>query len=134
MHTLDWFRHQQQGPEVINQAIKFSPRDPRLENMYFYKAHMQFHLLEFEQSLATTKRMSGVLTNDTWRMFYHLIRAANQAQLDRKENALQSVQSALEINPKLSIGGMKVRFEGSKNHPENRRFWLESLAKAGIPG
>jgi TolB-like protein/DNA-binding winged helix-turn-helix (wHTH) protein len=132
-HTLDWFRHQQQGLSVINQAIRLSPRDPRLENMLFYKAHMLFHLLKFEESIETTKQMSGVLTTDTWRVFYHLMRAANQAQLNRKEEALLSVQAALKLNPRLSISAMKIRFEGSKNHPENRRFWLESLQKAGIP-
>lgn len=132
-HTLDWFRHQKKGLLEINRAIKLSPRDPRLESMLFYKAHMQFHLFEFEDSLITTKAMSGVLTSDTWRVFYHLMRAANQAQLNRNDVAKQSVEAALEINPKLTLSAMRKRFEGSKNHPENRRFWLESLEKAGIP-
>ena len=132
-HTLDWFRHQKKGLLEINRAIKLSPRDPRLENIFFYKAHMQFHLFEFENSLITTKAMSGVLTSDTWRVFYHLIRAANQAQLNRDLAAKQSVEAALKINPKLTISAMRKRFEGSKNHPENRRFWLASLEKAGIP-
>jgi Flp pilus assembly protein TadD len=55
-HTLDWFRHQKQALFEINKAIKLSPRDPRLENMLFYKTHIQFHLFEFENSLATTKK------------------------------------------------------------------------------
>lgn len=132
-HTLDWFRHQEQGLSEIIQAIKLSPRDPRLENMLFYKAHMQFHLHQYEASLETTNLMSGALTSETWRMFYHLIRAANQAQLNQQQAAAQSVEAALRINPKLSISAMGKQFESSKNHPENRRFWLESLEMAGIP-
>ena len=44
-----------------------------------------------------------------------------------------TIQAALSINPKLSLSAIKKRFEGSNNHPENRRFWLESLEKAGLP-
>ncbi|MFT7673978.1 MAG: tetratricopeptide (TPR) repeat protein, partial [Gammaproteobacteria bacterium] len=132
-HTLDWFRHQIPALPEINKAIKLSPRDPRLENMLFYKAHIQFHLFEFENSLTTTKEMSGVLTTDTWRVFYYLMRAANQAQLGRNDSAKQSIQAALKVNPKLTLSAMRKRFKSSKNHPENRRFWLESLEKAGLP-
>ena len=131
-HTLDWYRHQQLALPQINQAIKLSPRDPRLENMYFYKAHIQFHLLEFDASLETTKKMSGVLTTDIWRAFYFLIRAANLAQLERIEEAGQNIQLALEINPRLSLSAIRKRFEGSKNRPDNRKFWLDSLEKAGL--
>jgi tetratricopeptide (TPR) repeat protein len=117
----------------INQALKLSPRDPRLENMYFYKAHILFHLHQYEQSLETTRKMSGVLTTDIWRIFYHLVRAANFAQLEQFEAAQGSVNAALKINPKLSLSAMRKRFEGSNNHPENRNFWLASLRKAGLP-
>jgi tetratricopeptide (TPR) repeat protein len=106
-HTLDWFRYQKQALPEINEAIKLSPRDPRLENMLFYKAHIQFHLLEFEDSLSTTKEMSGVLTTDTWRVFYHLMRAANQARLGRNDSAKKSIQAALKVNPKLTLSAMR---------------------------
>ncbi|WP_181389731.1 tetratricopeptide repeat protein [Leucothrix pacifica] len=132
-HTLDWFRHQDRALPEIEQAIKLSPRDPRLQNMYFYKVHILFHLKAFEHSLEATRGMSAALTTDTWRMYYHLMRAANFAQLDRTKDAEKSIQSALKINGKLSVAAMRKKFEGSKNHPENRRFWLESLAKAGLP-
>jgi len=132
-HTLDWFRHQQKALPEINQALKLSPRDPRLENMYFYKAHILFHLHQYEQSLETTRKMSGVLTTDVWRTFYHLMRAANFAQLEQFEEAQGNINAALKINPKLSLSAMRKRFEGSNNHPENRNFWLASLHKAGLP-
>lgn len=132
-HTLDWFRHQKQALPEINQALKLSPRDPRLENMLFYKAHIQFHLLDFGGSLATTKEMSGVLTTNTWRVFYYLIRAANLAQLGRQSEAEENIQAALTVNPRLNLSAMRKKFEGSKNHPENRRFWLTSLELAGLP-
>ena len=131
-HTLDWFRYQEKALPEINQAIKLSPRDPRLENMYFYKAHILFHLHQYEQSLEATRKMSGVLTTDIWRTFYYLVRAANFAQLDRLEEAGESINAALEINPKLSLSAIRKRFEGSKNHPDNRKFWLTSLEKAGL--
>ena len=132
-HTLDWFRYQDKALPEIEQAIKLSPRDPRLQNMYFYKAHILFHLKAFESSLEATRDMSAALTTDTWRMYYHLMRAANFAQLDQADKAKSSIIGALEINSKLSIAAMRKKFEGSKNHPDNRRFWLESLAKAGLP-
>jgi hypothetical protein len=82
---------------------------------------------------ALTKEMSGVFTTDTWRVFNQLMRAVNQAQLGRSDIAKQSIQAAIKVNPKLTISAMRNKFEGSKNHPENRRFWLESLIKAGLP-
>lgn len=132
-HTLDWFRHQDKALPVINEAIRLSPKDPRLENMYFYKSHIQYHLKKYEESLETSRKMSGVLTTDTWRVFYHLIRAANFAQLNKNQEAKNNIIAALSINSKLSLTAMKKRFEGSKNHPENRRFWLAGLKKAGLP-
>jgi len=131
-HTLDWFRHQDRALPEINQALKLSPRDPRLQNMYFYKAHIQFHLFDFEGALATTEKMSGAITNETWRVYYHLMRAANFAQLGQLPEANKNIEQALAINPNLSLKAMRKQFAGSHNHPENRRFWLESLAKAGL--
>lgn len=132
-HTLDWFRQQERALPEIKQAIRLSPRDPRLQNMYFYQAHILFHLKDFTASLEATRHMSGAITTDTWRMFYHLMRAADFAQLEQLEQAKTHVKSAREINPKMSIAAMRKKFEGSKNHPENRRFWLESLMMAGLP-
>ena len=43
----------------FDESIRLSPRDPRLEVMYFYKAHILFHLREFEASLAAAKEMAG---------------------------------------------------------------------------
>jgi len=132
-HTLDWFRHQNLALPEINLAIKLSPRDPRLQNMYFYKAHILFHLFDHKASLKATSNMSGAITNDTWRMYYHLMRAANFAQLNDDKQASENIQEAISINPKISLSAMRKKFENSKNHPENRLFWLESLAKAGLP-
>ncbi|PPI84535.1 hypothetical protein KEHDKFFH_09710 [Marinobacter maroccanus] len=132
-HTLDWFRHQDRALAEIEEAIRLSPRDPRLEMMFFYHAHILFHLGDYSGSLAATDRMAGALTNDTWRTFYHLIRAANFASMDRKNEAKMEVQSAQAIAPQLSIASMRKRFEGGHNHPENRRVWLEALRKAGVP-
>lgn len=132
-HTLDWFRHQKRALIEIEEAIRLSPRDPRLEMMHFYHAHILFHLGDYAGSLAAADRMAGALTNDTWRKFYHLIRAANFAFMGRKNEAMVEVQSARTIAPNLSIASMRKRFEGGHNHPENRRVWLEALRKAGMP-
>lgn len=132
-HTLDWFRHQKRALSEIEEAIRLSPRDPRLEMMFFYHAHILFHLGDYTDSLAAADRMAGALTNDTWRTFYHLIRAANFASMGRKNEAMMEVQSARALAPQLSIASMRKRFEGGHNHPENRRIWLEALRKAGMP-
>ncbi len=132
-HTLDWFRQQERALPEILEAIRLSPRDPRLQMMLFYKSHILFHLRDFEASLAAAKEMSSAMKTPTWRTFYHLIRAANLAQLGRSNEAKAEIESALTLNPKLSLASMRRRFEGSHNHPENRRIWLDSLRKAGLP-
>ncbi len=132
-HTLDWFRYHKRALTEIEEAIRLSPLDPRLEMMFFYHAHILFHLGDYAGSLAAADRMAGTLTNDTWRKFYHLIRAANFAFMGRKNEAMVEVQSARIIAPQLSIASMRKRFEGGHNHPENRRVWLEALRKAGMP-
>ena len=131
-HTLDWFRQQKRALPEILEAIRLSPRDPRLQLMFFYKAHILYHLRDFEASLAAAKEMSSALTSDTWRIKYHLIRAANLALLGRSGEAKAEIESARALNPKLSLAGLRRRFEGSHNHPENRRIWLDSLRKAGL--
>ena len=131
-HTLDWFRQQERALPEILEAIRLSPRDPRLQMMLFYKSHILFHLRDFEASLAAAKEMSSAMKTPTWRTFYHLIRAANLAQLGRSVDAKAEIESALALNPKLSLASMRRRFEGSHNHPENRRIWLDSLRKAGL--
>jgi len=131
-HTLDWFRQQERALPEILEAIRLSPRDPRLQMMLFYKSHILFHLRDFEASLAAAKEMSSAMKTPTWRTWYHLIRAANFAQLGRSSEAKAEIESALTLNPKLSLASMRRRFEGSKNHPENRRIWLDSLRKAGL--
>lgn len=132
-HTLDWFRKHELALPQIELAIRLSPHDSQLQNMYFYKAHTLYHLRRYEESLDTTREMSGTLSAQTWRVMYYLIRAANLAELGRAADAKEAAIAAVQLNPKLSITAMKTQFEGSKNHPENRRIWLESLRKAGIP-
>jgi adenylate cyclase len=112
-HTLDWFRRQDRAlPEII-EAIRLSPRDPRLQMMFFYKSHILFHLGDHEASLRAAKEMSSALTTDTWRTRYHLIRAANFAQLERGAEAEAEIRDARELVPKLSLATLRRRFEGS---------------------
>ena len=110
-----------------------SPRDPRLQMMFFFKAHILFHLNQFDASLAATREMSGVLTSKTWRINYHLVRAANLAELGRTHEAKEEIDNVLSINPKLSLSFISQLFGIAKNHPENRKAWLASLRKAGMP-
>jgi TolB-like protein/DNA-binding winged helix-turn-helix (wHTH) protein/Flp pilus assembly protein TadD len=131
-HTLDWFRQQTRALPQIEQAIRLSPRDPLLQNMYFYKGHILFHLGRFEESLEAARIMGSVVSSPTWQVFHHLLRAANLAELGRLEEARLAIDQALSINPNLSLANMRRQFEGSKNHPENRRAWLAGLKKAGL--
>ncbi|MEM8836549.1 MAG: winged helix-turn-helix domain-containing protein [Pseudomonadota bacterium] len=132
-HTYDWFRMQDKALPEIEIAIKLSPRDPMLQNMYFYKGHILFHLGRYEDALEAARQLGVVATSKTWRLFHYLLRAANFAELEKSEEALDAVEAALRINPKLSISAMQRQFAGSKNHPENRKVWLASLKKAGVP-
>ena len=132
-HTLDWFRFQEKALPEVNLALQLSPRDPLLQNMYFYKGHILFHLNRHEEALETATNLGAVATSKTWQMYYHLLRAANLAQLGRENQAQEAVDAALALNPNLSITAMKRQFAGAKNHPDNRRIWLASLQKAGVP-
>lgn len=132
-HVLDWFRQQERALPQILEAIRLSPRDPRLQMMFFYKAHILFHLHDYERSLEAAKDMSSALTSDIWRAFYHKIRAANLAQLGRAEEARAEIDKALAVKPDLSIKTIGRMFNIANNHPDNRKFWLESLRKAGMP-
>lgn len=132
-HTLDWFRFQERALPQIEMALKLNPRDPLLQNMYFYKGHILFHLGRHEEALEAARQLGTVAISNTWRVFHHLLRAANLIELDRSQDAKGAIGSALAINPNLSISAMRRQFAGSRNHPENRRAWLESLNKAGLP-
>ncbi len=132
-HTLDWFRIQKRALPQIEMALKLSPRDPLLQNMYFYKGHILFHLGRHEEALEAARQLGTVATSNTWRVFYHLLRAANLTELNRQPEAQTAIDAALAINPNLSISAMRRRFAGSRNSPENRRIWLASLKKAGLP-
>jgi TolB-like protein/DNA-binding winged helix-turn-helix (wHTH) protein/tetratricopeptide (TPR) repeat protein len=132
-HTLDWFRFQDRALPQIEMALQLSPRDPLLQNMYFYKGHILFHLGRHEEALDAARQLGTVATSNTWRVFHHLLRAANLIELDRPEDASDAIGVALAINSNLSVSAMQRQFAGSRNHPENRRIWLESLRKAGLP-
>lgn len=132
-HTYDWFRMQERALPQINMAIKLSPRDPLLQNMYFYKGHILFHLGRYEDALGAARELGALATSNAWRVFYHLLRAANLTELDRHKEAQDAIKDALFINPNLSVSAMQRQFAGSKNDPENRRIWLSSLKNAGLP-
>ena len=132
-HTYDWFRMQDLALPQIEMAIRLSPRDPMLQNMYFYKGHILFHLGRYEEALDAARQLGAVATSNTWRVYHQLLRAANLIELDRSDEASKAIDAALVINPNLSISAMRRQFAGSKNHPENRRIWLESLKSAGMP-
>lgn len=132
-HTLDWFRFQDRALPQIEMALRLSPRDPLLQNMYFYKGHILFHLGRHKDALEAARQLGTVATSNTWRVFHHLLRAANLIELERHQDAKSAIDSALAINPKLSVTAMRRQFAGSRNHPENRRAWVESLKKAGLP-
>jgi len=132
-HTLDWFRHQKRALPQILEAIRLSPRDPRLQVMFFIKAHILFHLGNYDASLDAAREMSGVLTSKTWRWNYHLMRAASLAELGRADEARAEIENARAVNPKLSLAFIRQMFNIANNHPDNRRAWLKSLAKAGMP-
>lgn len=132
-HTLDWFRFQDRALPQIEMALRLSPRDPLLQNMYFYKGHILFHLGRHKEALEAARQLGTVATSNTWRVFHHLLRAANLIELDQRLEAKGAIDLALAINPKLSVSAMQRQFAGSRNHPENRRAWLVSLKKAGLP-
>ncbi len=132
-HTYDWFRMQDRALPEIEMAIRLSPRDPMLQNMYFYQGHILFHLGRYEEALDAARQLGAVATSNTWRLFHHLLSAATLAEMGKQDEAQEAVNDALEINPRLSISAMRRQFAGSKNHPENRRIWLASLQKAGVP-
>jgi hypothetical protein len=47
--------------------------------------------------------------------------------------ARSAIESARSINPELSLATVSQMFNIANNHPDNRKFWLASLRKAGMP-
>ncbi len=92
-----------------------------------------FQLGRHEDVLEAARQMGAVVTSNTWRLYHQLLRAASLAELGRSEDASEAVEAALSINPNLSISAMRRQFAGSNNHPENRKVWLASLKRAGVP-
>jgi tetratricopeptide (TPR) repeat protein len=109
------------------------PTRSPITNNVFFKAHILFHLNDFETSLDASREMSSALTSDAWRVDYHLVRAANLAEIGRKEEAETEIAKSRALNPKLSLEFIKKLFGIANNHPDNRKAWLESLRKAGMP-
>ena len=101
--------------------------------MFFFKAHILFHLNQHQASLAASREMSSVLTSNPWRINYHLVRAANLAELGRTKEAKEEIENVLAINPNISLSFISQLFGIAKNHPDNRKAWLASLRKAGMP-
>jgi TolB-like protein/Flp pilus assembly protein TadD len=131
-HTLDWFRHQERALPEIETAIRLSPRDPLLQNMFFYKAHILFHLQRHEEALEAIDAMGAVVSSGPWEIFYNLMRAAVLAELDREVEARAAIDAARQLDPSLTLTALKSRFDRSNNHPDNRAIWLASLQKAGL--
>ena len=60
-------------------------------------------------------------------MNYHLIRAANLAEIGRKAEAQAQAEIAesRKLNPKLSLAFIKKLFGIANNHPENWRAFAK---------
>ncbi len=62
------------------------------------------------------------------------MRAAVLAELGRSDKAGAAIDAATQLDPSLTLTGLKARFDRSNNHPDNRAIWLASLEKAGLSG
>ena len=88
---------------------------------------------EFEATLDSSNAMGAVVSSGPWELYYHLMRAAALAELDRGVEAQAAIDAAIVLNPSLSLTTLQARFDRSQNHPENRALWLAALEEAGLP-
>jgi tetratricopeptide (TPR) repeat protein len=115
------------GIEWGERALRLSPFDPMRFGMCFAIAVSHFQRGEHEQAAEWARQVFQA--NPNW-SYAHVLRAATQARLGRRDAAREAASRVLELQPGFTIGGMVA---AAGYHPSLAQPLSEALRVAGLP-
>jgi TolB-like protein len=124
--VLNFWGDPEGGLEKIEDALKIESFPP--PNWQLWAGHSQFLLHQYAQALPKFKLM------EEWApkfVFVHVLLACTYVELERLEDARNSIKTLLEISPQYSVKDAARIFPYRKE--EDRNLVLDSLRKAGLP-
>jgi tetratricopeptide (TPR) repeat protein len=110
----------------LKRAIRLNPFPPYY--YYFHLGRCYLRTGKYEYALAEFKKMLQRAPNSS---LAHGFLAVTYAQLDRVEEARASAKKALEINPNMSVSGLR-QFWPYKTQ-DGMNVAMEAMRKAGFP-
>jgi len=113
---------------TTRQAVEMSPRDPML--WAFTVVHALTHILSEEYEAALDWANRTLLIPNAASYWPHAVRAAALANLDRLDEAKQSLALAMQAKPDLSIDFLKKNLLTKR--PEGLDPYLDGLKKCGL--
>ena len=112
-------------------AIRLSPNDPMMWVMLHYKASAHVRLDDFDQAIEIFEM---VCEYPTVQYVPPATLAALYVIQGREVEGRKALQTALRLEPKLSIALMRSVYSGLKDRPGARgQRLLDALRKAGLP-
>jgi tetratricopeptide (TPR) repeat protein len=113
----------EQAKSDIQQAIRLSPRDPRIGNWYNLMAETELGPGHFDAGIEESSKAIDA----GWKVFYsYLLLAEGHALKGDMDEAKTAMAEARRLNPKLSVKWLTER-------EPFRQPWFDVLRKAGLP-
>jgi adenylate cyclase len=114
-----------EGIELIERALRLSPRDPQTYIFHALLSHAHFFAGRFDDAIRWSERASQAKPRypQSW-----VVLAAALAESGRMEEAARAIRKALELVPRLSLTVFR--------RPRAEGLWpkfIEGLRKAGLP-
>ena len=116
----------EQAKSDLQQAMRLSPRDPRMGAFHDKMAWAELGLGHFDAAIEESSRAIDV-GSKAW--FTYLCLATAHGLKGDIEDAKAPLAEARRLNPKLSVKWMT----GTKLFPNYSQPWFDALRKAGLP-
>ncbi len=116
----------EQAKSDLQQAMRLSPRDPRMGAFHDKMAWAELGLGHFD---AAVEESSKAIDAGSKVYFSYLCLATAQALKGDIDDAKAALAEARRLNPKLSVKWLM----GSKFIPNYSQPWFDALRKAGLP-
>ena len=122
-NTESNLRQFEQAKSDVQQAMRLSPRDPRIGLWHNYMADAELGLGHFDAVIEESSKAIDA----GWKVFYsYLNLAAAHALKGDMDEAKTALAEARRLNPKLSVKWLM----GRKSYLQP---WFDALRKAGLP-
>jgi adenylate cyclase len=116
----------EQAKSDLQQAMRLSPRDPRMGAFHDKMAWAELGLGHFDAAIEESSKAIDI-GSKAW--FTYLCLATAHGLKGDIEDAKAPLAEARRLNPKLSVKWMT----GTKLFPNYTQAWYDALRKAGIP-